>query len=145
MSQLDFDHAEPSADFAPDAGLARSPESCVMGASFLLGNSVRNRQGEDLGVVKEIMLDTASGGIAYAVLSFGRWLGFGEKLFAVPWQAFRVDPEDHSLILDVSRDKLRSAPGFSKHRWPDMVDPSFGTALNGFYFSTPSARSSLES
>lgn len=140
MSKLDLDTAAPVADFNPEDDAGRELESCVMGASFLLGNSVHNLQGEDLGVIKEIMLDTARGGIAYAVLSFGRWLGFGEKLFAVPWQAFSIDPEDHSLILDVAKAKFESSPGFSKHRWPDTVDPALGTALNGFYFSAPPSR-----
>lgn len=140
MSQLDFNPAAPVADLNPLADAGPEPESCVMGASFLLGNSVHNHQGEDLGIIKEIMLDTARGGIAYAVLSFGRWLGFGEKLFAVPWQAFSIDPEDHSIILDVAKAKFESAPGFSKHRWPNAVDPSVGTALNGFYFAAPTSR-----
>ena len=56
-----------------------------MGANTLIGNDVYNGKGEDLGDIKEIMLDTRTGRVAYAVLSFGGFLGMGEKLFAVPW------------------------------------------------------------
>src|SRR5687767_7463824 len=60
----------------------------VMAASSLEGESVINRQGESIGEIEEIMLDVASGRIAYAVLAVGGFLGIGEKYFAVPWRAF---------------------------------------------------------
>ena len=56
----------------------------LMGAETLVGNIVYDANGEDLGDIKEIMLDMRSGSIGYAVLSFGGFLGLGEKLFAVP-------------------------------------------------------------
>jgi hypothetical protein len=57
----------------------------VLGASTLTGDRVRNSAGDDLGKIEEIMIDLASGRVAYAVLSFGGFLGIGDKLFAVPW------------------------------------------------------------
>ncbi len=63
----------------------------VLSASTLTGDRVRNAAGEDLGKVEEIMLDVPGGRIAYAVLSFGGMLGIGDKLFAVPWSALRLD------------------------------------------------------
>ena len=69
----------------------------VLAASTLAGDKVRNAAGEDLGKVDEIMIDIASGRIAYAVLSFGGILRMGNKLFAVPWGALKVD-EDEKLL-----------------------------------------------
>src|ERR1035437_8694811 len=66
----------------------------ILAASTLAGDSVRNSAGEDLGKVNELMVDIPSGRIAYAVLSFGGILGMGNKLFAVPWSALRVDEDE---------------------------------------------------
>src|SRR2546426_6110910 len=65
----------------------------VLSASTLAGDSVRNAAGEDLGKIDEIMIDIPSGRVAYAVLSFGGFLGMGDKLFAIPWDALKVDED----------------------------------------------------
>src|SRR6266576_1748641 len=93
----------------------------VLAASTLAGDSVRNSAGEDLGKVDEIMIDIPSGRVAYAVLSFGGVLRMGNKLFAVPWSALRVDEDEKHFILDVDKKTLESAPGFDKDNWPDMT------------------------
>src|ERR1051325_2479606 len=69
----------------------------VMDAKTLIGDDVVNGQGEDLGNIEAIMLDVTSGRIAYAVLSFGGFLGMGSKLFAIPWGALTLDARGHSL------------------------------------------------
>jgi len=69
----------------------------VLSASTLSGDTVRNAAGDDLGSVKEIMVDIPSGRVAYAVLSFGGFLGMGDKLFAVPWSALTVDEDEKCL------------------------------------------------
>jgi sporulation protein YlmC with PRC-barrel domain len=58
----------------------------VLAASTLAGDQVQNTAGENLGKVDEIMIDIPAGKVAYAVLSFGGFLGMGNKLFAVPWR-----------------------------------------------------------
>jgi sporulation protein YlmC with PRC-barrel domain len=105
----------------------------VLSASTLKGDRVRNATGEDLGKVEEIMLDVPRGRIAYAVLSFGGFLGIGDKLFAVPWSALRLNTAEHEFILDVSRETLENAPGFDKSHWPDMADPAFGAKVHSHY------------
>ena len=96
----------------------------VLSASTLAGDSVRNGAGEDLGKVDELMIDIPSGRIAYAVLSFGGFLGMGNKLFAVPWNALRVDEDEHCFILDI--DTLEDLERFERNtghalRWPAGV------------------------
>ena len=109
----------------------------VLAASTLAGDSVYNAAGDDLGKVKEIMLDIPSGRVAYAVLSFGGFLGMGDKLFAVPWNALRVDEDEKRFILDVDKRTLENAPGFDKDNWPDMASASFASRLNSYYKVTP--------
>ena len=109
----------------------------VLSASTLINDRVTNAVGEDLGKIEEIMLDVPTGRIAYAVLSFGGFLGMGDKLFAIPWEALRLDPESQTFVLDVPREALESAPGFDKHDWPPMADPEWGNAIYAYYGYPP--------
>jgi sporulation protein YlmC with PRC-barrel domain len=109
----------------------------VLSASTLTGDRVRNSAGEDLGKVEQIMIDIPSGRVAYAVVSFGGFLGIGDKLFAVPWNALRIDEGEHEFVLNIDRKTLENAPGFNKDSWPDMADPTFGVAIHQHYGSTP--------
>jgi sporulation protein YlmC with PRC-barrel domain len=109
----------------------------VLSAGSLAGDSVRNTAGESLGKIEEIMIDIPNGRVAYAVLSFGGFLGMGNKLFAVPWNAFTIDEENKEFILDVDKKILENAPGFDKDNWPDMANPDFGKQVYGHYGYTP--------
>jgi sporulation protein YlmC with PRC-barrel domain len=105
----------------------------VLSAATVTGDRVRNPAGEDLGKVEEIMLDVPSGRVAYAVISFGGFLGIGDKLFAVPWRALTLNERDREFILNVDRRRLETAPGFDRDNWPDMADPDWGAQVDGFY------------
>jgi hypothetical protein len=109
----------------------------VLAASTLTGDKVRNSAREDLGKVDEIMIDIATGTVAYAVLSFGGLLGMGNKLFAVPWSALKVDEDEKCFILDVNKKTLEGAPGFNKDEWPDMADATWRAAVYQYYGATP--------
>jgi sporulation protein YlmC with PRC-barrel domain len=112
------------------------PGPALMGADTLLGNDVYNSAEEDLGDIKELMIEMSTGRIAYAVLSFGGFLGMGDKLFAVPWEALRLDTENHRFVLDVDKETLKSAPGFDKDHWPSMADPTWAAGVHRFYGTT---------
>jgi len=109
----------------------------VLAASTLAGDQVQNSAGEDLGRVDEIMIDIPAGKVAYAVLSFGGFLGMGNKLFAVPWAALRLDEDKKHFILDIDKKKLENAPGFDKDNWPDMADTSWGARIFSYYGAVP--------
>ncbi len=125
----------------PDDGLTsevhRGPGPNLMGANTLIGNDVFNRKDDDLGDIEEIMLDMRSGRVAYAVLSFGGFLGMGDKLFAVPWQALTLDTMNKRFTLDVDKDRLTGAPGFDKDAWPDMADANWARDVHAYYGTTP--------
>jgi sporulation protein YlmC with PRC-barrel domain len=108
-----------------------------MGAGTLIGNAVFNQQYEDLGEVKEIMLDMRTGQVGYAVLTFGGFLGMGEKYFAVPWKALVLDTKNKRFILNVPKSDLESAPGFDKDDWPDMANPEWAAHIDTYYGITP--------
>jgi sporulation protein YlmC with PRC-barrel domain len=120
-------------NFGMYADSSQGPGPALMGADTLLGNDVCNRDGEDLGDIKEFMIDMATGKIAYAVLSFGGVLGLGDKLFAVPWAALTLDTQDKRFTLQVPKDRLKDAPGFDKAHWPSMSDKTWASGVHKFY------------
>src|ERR1035437_11058279 len=83
----------------------------VVSASKIIGEAVVNRQNEDLGKINELVIDAKEGRMAYAVLSFGGFLGMGSQLFALPWKAFEFAKTENKLILNVDKEKLKAAPG----------------------------------
>ena len=84
-------------------GTLHGPGPHLMGANTLLGNDVFNHKEESLGDIKEIMLNVGTGKVSYAVLSFGTFLGMGEKLFAVPWDALKLDTQNKRFVLAIEK------------------------------------------
>ena len=102
----------------------------VLNATTVIGNKVVNTAGEQLGNIKDLMIDLDDAQVAYAVLSFGGLLGLGDKLFAIPLEALTFGAEDHTVILDVDKDVLKNAPGFDKNHWPDNAQYEAGWLLD---------------
>ena len=106
-------------------------------ATDLKGKNVTNSENENLGEIKDIVVDPNSGRILYAVLEFGGFLGMGEKLFAVPFQSLQSSGDNKAFILNVEKDRLKSAPGFDKSQWPNFADEQFATTTYQYYSLTP--------
>jgi sporulation protein YlmC with PRC-barrel domain len=120
------------------AGDARKSQvSVILKASDLIGKNVVNPEGKDLGEIKNLAIDAEQGRIAYAILSFGGFLGIGDKLFAIPWGALRVGPGGDNFVLNVNKEKLEKAPGFDSDKWPDLTNREQGTELHTYYGVTP--------
>jgi sporulation protein YlmC with PRC-barrel domain len=109
----------------------------VLSTTVVIGDSVVNRTGENLGKIEELMLDLETGRVAYAVLSFGGFLGMGEKLFAIPFEALKLDATREHFTLDVTKDKLKNAPGFDKNHPPQASDRTWGAEVYKFYGYKP--------
>ena len=115
----------------------QGPGPFLMGANTLIGNEVYNLKEEHLGEIKEIMLDMASGNVAYAVLSYGGVMGVGDKLFAVPWNALKLDTANKRFLLEADKEHLKDAPGFDKDAWPRMADRQWGSSVHDYYGTRP--------
>ncbi len=111
----------------------KGPGPFIMGADTLVGNDVYNHKDEALGEIKEIMLDMSTGKVDYAVLSFGGFLGMGEKLFAVPWSALTLDTKNKRFSLSIDKEHLKKAPGFDKDNWPDMASQVWAKGIHTYY------------
>ena len=88
-------------------------------STSIVGDKVHNPAGEQLGGIKDIMIDLETGKIVYFVIEFGGFLGIGVKYFAIPFSLLKVDPENKQFIFDQSRDAMSEAPGFDMDHWPD--------------------------
>jgi sporulation protein YlmC with PRC-barrel domain len=88
-------------------------------ASSVIGDNVENSNGENLGKIKDVMLDIKYGKIEYVVLEFGGFMGFGEKLFAIPFNALKLNAKKQVFIVDWDKKILENAPGFNQNHWPE--------------------------
>lgn len=107
--------------------------SRVLSASTLSSDDIYNLKGEKLGSIKDLMLDIDNGKVCYAVLSFGGFLSLGEKLFAVPWSALKVDTENKRVVMDADEERLKNAPGFDTDHWPNMADATWEKSIHAYY------------
>lgn len=106
------------------------PGPRLMSANTLIGNDVYSQDGENVGNIEEIMLNTHTGDISYVVLSYAGSLGEDTKLFAVPWEALTLDTENKRFVLNADSSTLEAAPGFDKEDWPDMADEIWDGKIN---------------
>ena len=118
-------------------GGSRGPGPEVMAADTLDGDKVLSADGDDIGKIKDIMLDVRSGRIAYAVLSSGGFLGIGDKLLAIPWSALTLDVDRKCFLLDMPTESVKNAPGFDKDHWPSMADSTWATSIHQYYGREP--------
>jgi len=113
----------------------------IVDSEDIVGCKVENPQGENLGKIESFKLDLSEGRVIYCVLSFGGFLGMGEKLFPVPIEAISFRTNDKGnverCILDVNKETLKNAPGYDKDTLPSTADRSYATSIYSYYGFTP--------
>ena len=96
------------------------------------GTAVYNRAGERLGSVYNVMIDKFSGQVAYAVMSFGGFLGIGERYHPLPWRSLTYDTGLGGYVVDVGRERLEGAPSYGRDEAP-WGDPAYGRRVSDYY------------
>lgn len=99
----------------------------VLRASSIQGSIVRSADGEELGTIEDVVVTPSSGEIAYVALSYGGFLGMGEKLIAVPWDALRLT-EGSVFVLGVQQEALDKLEGFDEDEWPAEANEGWRAA-----------------
>jgi hypothetical protein len=105
-------------------------------ASRVNGTDVYNGQGEHLGHIDDIVMRKTDGRAAYAIMSFGGFLGLGERVHPLPWQSLNYDPALGGYVVDVTREQLEGAPSYDPANEPDWNDPVYNQGL-GRYWGYP--------
>ncbi len=106
----------------------------LIAASKVSGTSVYNVAGDKLGTVYDVMIDKVSGAAAYAVMSFGGFLGIGDKYHPLPWSMLTYDALQGGYVVDLDRDRLEGAPvyasddgaGWREEGWDQRIDDYYG-------------------
>ncbi len=99
----------------------------------IVGSKVLNVKGETLGKIENLVVDIDSGRILYAVLESGGFLGIGDKLLPVPWEALAALPSEGIFFLNQSKEQMQKAPAFDKKNLPDMTDTHWGEGIFKHY------------
>lgn len=105
----------------------------LIAADKVEGTAVYDPQGKKIGSIYGLMIDKYSGRVIYAVLSFGGFLGLGERHHPLPWQVLRYDPAQGGYVVDLDRDLLETAPSYGASEMPDWADPTWGQSVQDYY------------
>jgi hypothetical protein len=123
---------EAAPDVMPDADLAMDETRRLIASNKVEGTHVYNLAEEHLGSVYNFMVDKFTGQAIYAVISFGGFLGVGERYFPVPWERLTYDTRLEGYVVDIDRDALDRAPSYAGDESP-WGDPAYGRGVNDFY------------
>jgi sporulation protein YlmC with PRC-barrel domain len=105
---------------------------------------VKNKEGDYLGRITDLMIDPQEGGMAIVVLSHGGVLGIPMSFDAVPFHALTFSEENHVYLLDVSKQKMTAAPSFPRDQWPDVANREWQTGIYRYYGENPQWGESYE-
>ncbi|MBX6323827.1 MAG: PRC-barrel domain-containing protein [Rhodospirillaceae bacterium] len=117
--------------------LAKRETHRLIAADKVEGTPVKNRLGDTLGTVEKVMIDKQSGRVAYAVMSFGGFLGIGESRHPLPWGMLTYDTGVDAYVVDIDADKLEKAPTFMPGEDVDWADEDWARRLHDYYGARP--------
>jgi PRC-barrel domain protein len=112
--------------------LKRDETYNLIAADKVQGTTVYNQAGDDLGKLDDVMIDKVSGKVAYAVVTFGGFLGMGAERRALPWSVLRYDTNLDGYVSTATDDTLRNSPDIA-----DYADPQSGRRLYDYYGVSP--------
>jgi PRC-barrel domain len=109
----------------------------LIGSDKVEGTPVYRPNGERVGQIERVMIDKMSGKVAYAVMSFGGFMGIGEDYYPLPWSLLAYNPQLGGYEVDVSQEQLKGAPKYSKHENWDWSDRERGRKVFDHYGEPP--------
>lgn len=120
-------------------GISTDETSRLISSSKVEGTAVYNRAGEELGTIASFMVDKVSGQVAYAIMSFGGFLGIGEHVHPLPWRALTYDVKLGGYVVDIDRDKLTDAPRHAAADEDAFADTEYGEKVDAYYRTAPTS------
>jgi len=115
--------------------ITKLTDGSLIAAEKVNGTEVYNLEGDKLGEVEDVMIDKISGQVAYAVLSFGGFLGMGDKHYPLPWSTLKYDTQKGGYVINLDKDKLKNAPSIdrdSDFAWT----ADYGRGVDRYYGTT---------
>jgi sporulation protein YlmC with PRC-barrel domain len=120
------------AEAGKHGGVAKNETEALIASDKVEGTPVYNTAGEHLGTIYTLMLDKRSGKVRYAVMSFGGFLGIGERYHPLPWDKLTFEPRQGGYVVDIPREQLEGAPTYARDETP-WTDPLYGQSVYGYY------------
>lgn len=109
--------------------VARHETSSLISADRVEGTSVYDADGQSVGSIETVMIGKRDGQVAYAVLSFGGFLGIGANYYPVPWTMLTYDTALDGYVVAMTKEQIQGAPSYTpeewragRDRWSDPVD-----------------------
>jgi hypothetical protein len=120
-----------------NASLESRETFSLIGSDKVEGTPVYRSNGDKVGTIERIMIDKLSGKVAYAVMSFGGFLGIGEDYYPLPWSLLTYNTRLDGYEVNISEQQLKGAPKYSKHENWDWSDSERGRRVYDYYQATP--------
>jgi len=117
---------------AGGSGLERDETTNLISSAKVEGTAVYATDGEKIGHIDHLMIGKRSGRVQYAVMSFGGFLGVGERFHPLPWDALDYDTGREGYVVSIARDRLQDAPSYEENARP-AFDRQYGEAVFNYY------------
>lgn len=125
---------------APEAGTVTAPSAStaqqnkhMYRSSKIIGTAVRDMHDRKIGEIKDLLLDSRRGAVAFAIVNFGGVLGVGSKYHAIPWQILRPSDDARYYVLQADRETISLAPSFDRGNWPDLSDERWSADVERYW------------
>ena len=109
------------------------PAHPLIPADRVNGTDVYNTEGEKLGRIEDVAIDKVSGQVAYAILSFGGFLGVGSRYHPVPWRLLTYDVDKRGYVIPLDKDGIERAPSIDEEELSGWNDGASRDAIFGYY------------
>ena len=120
------------ASYSDTADVATDETGRLIASNKVEGTAVYNREGERLGSVYNFMVDKMNGQVAYAVMSFGGFLGIGDSYHPLPWKSLTYDTTAGGYVVDLDRSRLEGAPSYKANEDP-WSQADYGRSVYDYY------------
>jgi PRC-barrel domain len=110
---------------------AETPE--LIASNKVEGTAVYNQNGDKLGSIYNFMVRKHSGQVAYAVLSFGGFLGMGASYHPLPWNALKYDTALDGYVVNLTKEELEGAPTYSDTELAAWGNPEHRRRIDNYY------------
>jgi PRC-barrel domain len=117
---------------APARTLDTRETEFLIGSDKVEGTNVYRSNGEKIGQIERLMIDKVTGKVAYAVMSFGGFLGIGDEHYPVPWPSLTYDTRLGGYRTAITEQQLRGAPKYRGDEW-DWQDSARGRKVYDYY------------
>jgi len=107
--------------------------STLIAADKVQGTDVFNSGGDRLGSIHDLMIDKGTGQVAYAIMSFGGFLGMGNSYHPLPWSLLRYNTNLGGYVIDIDQSQLEDAPSYPAGAEPAWGDPEYERSLHDYY------------